>query len=83
MANTRYIPVPPFIPVPSSYHTGTVPFTTLHERIKRGDIVGVRGHPARSKTGELSIVPLDVTLLTPCMHMLPHTHFGLKNQETR
>lgn len=33
--------------------------------------------------GELSIVPSSVQLLTPCMHMLPHLHFGLKNQETR
>lgn len=24
-----------------------------------------------------------LTLLTPCLHMLPHLHFGLKDQETR
>uniref|UniRef100_A0AC34PXL2 Lysine--tRNA ligase n=1 Tax=Panagrolaimus sp. JU765 TaxID=591449 RepID=A0AC34PXL2_9BILA len=65
------------------FHKGTVDFEELHERIKRGDIIGVIGHPARSKSGELSIVPTDVIQLTPCMQMLPHTHFGLKNQETR
>jgi lysyl-tRNA synthetase class 2 len=65
------------------YHKGTEEFADLHDRIKRGDIIGVIGHPARSKSGELSIVPTDVVQLTPCLHMLPHTHFGLKNQETR
>ncbi|KAH7727988.1 Krs1p [Aphelenchoides avenae] len=65
------------------YHKGTEEFAALHDRIKRGDIIGVIGHPSRSKSGELSIVPTDVIQLTPCLHMLPHTHFGLKNQETR
>lgn len=55
----------------------------MHERIKRGDIIGVVGYPSRSKSGELSITPIKVEQLTPCLHMLPHTHFGLKNQETR
>lgn len=38
---------------------------------------------ARSKKGELSIVPRTITLLSPCLHMLPHLHFGLKDKETR
>ncbi|KAI6209548.1 Lysine--tRNA ligase [Aphelenchoides besseyi] len=58
-------------------------FVDLHDRIKRGDIVGFIGHPARSKSGELSIIPTDVIQLTPCLKMLPHTHFGLRNQENR
>eukprot|EP00756_Hemistasia_phaeocysticola_P010700 Hpha_TRINITY_DN15036_c0_g2::TRINITY_DN15036_c0_g2_i1::g.123286::m.123286/K04567/KARS, lysS; lysyl-tRNA synthetase, class II len=51
--------------------------------IHRGDIIGVRGKPARSKTGELSIVPTHMQLLTACLHMLPKDHFGFKDQETR
>jgi lysyl-tRNA synthetase class 2 len=51
--------------------------------IKRGDIIGVRGTPTRSKTGELSILPCQVELLSPCLHMLPTSHSGLKSQETR
>ena len=39
--------------------------------------------PAKTKKGELSIVPLEVTLLSPCLHMLSHLHFGLKDKETR
>ncbi|OZC04915.1 putative lysine--tRNA ligase [Onchocerca flexuosa] len=65
------------------FHSGNEPFDILHDRIKRGDIIGVNGYPARSKSGELSIIPYEIIQLTPCLHMLPHTHFGLKNQETR
>jgi lysyl-tRNA synthetase class 2 len=65
------------------YHKGSLEFAELHERIKRGDIVGINGYPSRSKSSELSIVPFEVIQLTPCLHMLPHTHFGLKNTETR
>lgn len=65
------------------FYKGSTEFAALHDRIKRGDIIGITGHPSRSNSGELSIVPTDVEQLTPCLHMLPHTHFGLKNQETR
>ncbi|XP_012063818.1 PREDICTED: lysine--tRNA ligase isoform X2 [Atta cephalotes] len=52
-------------------------------KIKRGDIIGVIGKPAKSKKGEFSIVPRSITLLSPCLHMLPHLYFGLKDKETR
>ena len=55
----------------------------VHETVRRGDIIGVVGHPTRSKTGELSLMVTDLVVLTPCLHMMPHTHFGVKNQETR
>lgn len=65
------------------FHNMTEDFVETHSRVKRGDIVGFKGHPTRSKSGELSLVPVELELLTPCLHMLPHTHFGLKDQETR
>lgn len=49
-------------------------------KIKRGDIIGVTGKPAKSKKGEFSIIPLSITLLSPCLHMLPHLYFGLKDK---
>jgi len=52
-------------------------------KIRRGDIVGVQGFPCKTEKGELSIAPKKLTLLSPCLHMLPHLHFGVKNQETR
>ncbi|CAI5442465.1 unnamed protein product [Caenorhabditis angaria] len=64
-------------------HTGSVDFVELHDRIKRGDIVGFTGQPTRTKTGELSLLPSEVVQLTPCLHMLPHTHYGIKDKELR
>merc|ERR1719498_1962029 len=51
--------------------------------IKYGDIMGVRGFPGKSKTGELSIFPSEVKCLTACLHMLPRSHYGLADQNTR
>ncbi|PRW20466.1 lysine--tRNA ligase isoform X2 isoform A [Chlorella sorokiniana] len=58
-------------------------FQKLMNSVKRGDIVGVAGHPGKSKRGELSIFPQRLQVLAPCLHMPPSTHFGLKDQETR
>jgi len=58
-------------------------FGTDIAKIRRGDIVGVSGNPGRTKKGELSIIPKEVKLLAPCLHMLPHLHYGIKDKETR
>ncbi|CAG8730564.1 3763_t:CDS:2, partial [Gigaspora rosea] len=58
-------------------------FAEIHDLIRRGDIVGVRGCPGKSKKGELSIFPKEVVLLSPCLHMLPKEYYGFKDQETR
>lgn len=52
-------------------------------KVRRGDIIGVMGSPGKTKKGELSIFPKSIKLLTPCLHMLPHLHYGLKDKETR
>jgi len=52
-------------------------------KLRRGDIVGVVGNPGRTKKGELSIIPTELVLLAPCLHMLPHLHYGIKDKETR
>lgn len=46
-------------------------------------MVGVTGVPGKTKRGELSIMAQDITLLAPCLRMLPKAHYGLKDQETR
>ncbi|KAG0232003.1 lysyl-tRNA synthetase [Actinomortierella wolfii] len=58
-------------------------FNEVHESLRRGDIVGVRGCPGRTNKGELSIFPKDIILLSPCLRMLPKAHYGLKDVETR
>lgn len=66
-----------------SYYENEEAFYKIHSKLRRGDIVGVQGHPGKTKKGELSIIPVHMELLSPCLHMLPHLHYGLKNQETR
>lgn len=67
----------------SNYEGGEEAFREVHYLLKRGDLVGVTGFPGKSKKGELSIFPSKMTLLSPCLHMLPKGHTGLKNQEVR
>ncbi|BFU21578.1 OB-fold nucleic acid binding domain/tRNA synthetases class II (D, K and N)/Putative tRNA binding domain containing protein, putative [Entamoeba histolytica] len=58
-------------------------FVSLTKMIYRGDICGFTGHPTRTKTGELSLIPISGMILSPCLHMLPSMHYGLGDQETR
>lgn len=44
-------------------------FAKLHNGVKRGDIVGIVGHPGASKNGELSIFPVH-------MEVRPHSPRG-------
>jgi lysyl-tRNA synthetase class 2 len=58
-------------------------FVALMNSVKRGDIVGLEGHPGKSKRGELSVFPASLTVLAPCLHMPPGDRYPLANQETR
>ncbi|KAI9482007.1 lysyl-tRNA synthetase [Coemansia sp. RSA 989] len=58
-------------------------FAAIVDTLQRGDIIGVRGFPIISKSGELSIAPREIKLLSPCLHALPKEHYGLRDQETR
>lgn len=55
-------------------------FVAINNKLRRGDIIGVCGNPGKTKKGELSIIPNEMILLSPCLHMLPHLHFGLKDK---
>ncbi|XP_075045245.1 lysine--tRNA ligase isoform X1 [Mixophyes fleayi] len=67
----------------SKFYKSEEDFLAINNKLRRGDIIGVKGNPGKTKKGELSIIPLELTLLSPCLHMLPHLHFGLKDKETR
>lgn len=58
-------------------------FSAIIAKVHRGDIIGIVGKPAKTKKGELSIIPRSIEVLTPCLHMLPNHHYGLKDKETR
>jgi len=64
-------------------HATGYDFERLHALTRRGDVVGVRGFPGKSKRGELSLFPVQFVVLTRCLHMLPGAGTGLVNQETR
>lgn len=51
--------------------------------LRPGDIVGVRGRPFRTKTGELTLAASEVRLLVKAQHPLPEKWHGLKDVETR
>jgi len=67
----------------SMFKAGEDAFYDINGLLRRGDIVGVKGCPAMSKTGEFSIIPHDIELLSPCLHMLPTAQYGFKDQESR
>lgn len=48
-----------------------------------GDIVGVEGHPFRTKRGELSLFVADWVLLTKSFRSPPEKWHGLQDKETR
>ncbi len=56
------------------------------ERIRTldlGDIIGVTGAVVRTKRGQLSIAPTDITLLSKAVRPLPEKFHGLSDKETR
>jgi lysyl-tRNA synthetase, class II len=48
-----------------------------------GDVVGVAGHPAKSRRGEPSLAVEELTVLARNASPLPDTFHGLTDQETR
>lgn len=68
------------------YEGGPEAFDAVNHKVKRGDIIGARGYAGKSKTGQLSLFPVEMKLLSPCLHMLPKAvggHGGITNLETR
>jgi lysyl-tRNA synthetase class 2 len=60
-------------------------FDKLHKSLKYGDIIGVVGNPGRTKTGELSLRPSEIVILSYCLHQLPRQQEGqnVLNKDTR
>lgn len=56
-------------------------FIYISNKLHQGDIIGVQGNSEKTKEGELSIIPYDATLLSPCLHILPHLHLASKTRK--
>jgi lysyl-tRNA synthetase class 2 len=69
---------------------GGVAFEKQHEHLRRGDVIGITGYPGRTnpkkgdgETGTLSLFASEITLLSPCLHMLPSVRFPFADGEQR
>ncbi len=58
-------------------------YRNVFKKLDVGDIIGVRGVPFRTRTGELTIHCKEVTLLSKVLRPLPEKWHGLKDVETR
>lgn len=58
-------------------------FKGLHKKLHTGDIIGIRGIPARTDVGELSVFPKEITLLSPCLWHVPREWYEIKDPEVK
>ena len=63
-------------------HIGAVKYEAF-DILDIGDMVGVRGHVFKTKTGETSIKVEELEVLTKSLYPLPDKFHGLKDVETR
>ncbi|PJE81265.1 lysine--tRNA ligase [Candidatus Pacearchaeota archaeon CG10_big_fil_rev_8_21_14_0_10_32_42] len=55
----------------------------LFKKTDSGDIVGAKGHPMKTKTGEISILVKEFYILTKSVLPLPDKHKGLQDEEEK
>ena len=58
-------------------------FYEINNMIGRGDIIGVRGYIGKTKKGELSLIPNQIQILSPCLATIPSTFYGIEDKEIR
>ncbi len=67
------------------FQKGETPEKTMEifKKIDAGDIIGIKGNPLRTKTGEVSILVQELDVLTKSILPLPDKHKGLQDDEER
>jgi len=55
----------------------------IYSKLDIGDIVGIRGHIFKTKTGETTVKVSDFTILCKSLHPLPEKWHGLQDKELR
>lgn len=56
---------------------------TLFKKVDTGDIIGIKGNPTKTKTGEISILVKELNILTKSILPLPDKHSGLKDEDEK
>ncbi len=60
---------------------GAEKFEIFKKYVKVGDIIGVKGFPFKSKTGELTVFVEDFSILAKALRPMPEKWHGLKDKE--
>jgi len=55
----------------------------IYEKLDMGDIIGVKGHVFRTRTGEITVRIADFEILSKSLHPLPEKWHGLTDKELR
>ena len=55
----------------------------IYAKLDIGDIIGVKGHIFKTKTGETTVKVADFTILCKSLHPLPEKWHGLQDKELR
>lgn len=55
----------------------------VYKKLDIGDIIGVKGHVFRTKTGEITVKVSDFSVLCKSLHPLPEKWHGLQDKELR
>ncbi|KAM9977595.1 hypothetical protein ACTFIR_011462 [Dictyostelium discoideum] len=53
------------------FYKNSLEFENIILNLRRGDIIEVNGLPAKTKVGEISIIPIEINILTPCVRPIP------------
>ncbi|KAK5580253.1 hypothetical protein RB653_000268 [Dictyostelium firmibasis] len=53
------------------FYKDNTEFETIILNLRRGDIIEINGLPAKTKVGEISIIPREINILTPCIRPIP------------
>jgi len=62
---------------------GEEAYEIFKKYIGNGDWIGIKGFPFKTRTGELTILALEVQLLTKTIRQMPEKWHGLKDKEIR
>ncbi|CAK4635041.1 unnamed protein product [Aphanomyces euteiches] len=58
-------------------------FNNILDSLRRGDVIGIHGFPGKSGKGELSIIPRQMIVLSPCLAPFPNSKYGVKEPDIR
>ena len=71
------------VKVNAKHYSAQANFSGEVGSLRRGDVVGVEGVPCKTNAGELSIDALKITMLSPCLRMMPNPKTTLENIDKR